>query len=186
MYQEKYEVVGFFNGLRAVSVVEEWKSLGIYREIDYSGLYEVSNKGRVRSLNSGIAKKGRVLKQSLIGSYKQYRSVTLSKAGVIKTIKTSHLVSHVFIGEKPDDRVVDHINNDSQDDRRSNLQYISCRKNLSKDKKNKTSKYTGVSISPNGKRWKAFIWSNHKNRNLGTFDCELEASEAYQKALSEL
>ena len=41
--------------------------------------------------------------------------------------------------------VVDHINNDPLDNRLENLQLISHRYNLSKDKKGGSSKFTGVS-----------------------------------------
>ena len=46
-----------------------------------------------------------------------------------------------------------------------------------------TSKYKGVSLIKQTKKWASFIWVNGKNRRLGTFNTELEAHNAYQKAL---
>lgn len=51
---------------------EVWKSVGVVRGIDFTGLYEVSNMGQVRSLNATIirsdgtnyTRKGTLLKQN--------------------------------------------------------------------------------------------------------------------------
>ena len=35
---------------------EEWRSVGIFKGVDYTGYYEVSNYGNMRSLNKGTLK----------------------------------------------------------------------------------------------------------------------------------
>ena len=65
-----------------------------------------------------------------------------------------------------------------------NLQYITQRLNSSKDKKNTSSIYTGVSWSKEKKKWKSCIRINGKSKHLGYFTDELEASNAYQKAIN--
>jgi len=37
---------------------EIWKSIGVYRGIDYTGMYEVSNMGRVRSVDRYVNNNG--------------------------------------------------------------------------------------------------------------------------------
>ena len=50
----------------------------------------------------------------------------------------------------------------------------------------RSSQYKGVSWHKPNKKWLAQIFINGKHKYLGTFKCELEASEAYQKAKREL
>jgi hypothetical protein len=80
---------------------------------------------------------------------------------------------------------VDHINNIKIDNREVNIQLLSNRENCSKDKKG-TSKYTGVSWDNSRKKWKSQIYINDKHKFLGRFKTELEAHDAYQKAIKEL
>ena len=47
-----------------------------------------------------------------------------------------------------------------------------------------SSKYTGVSWSKLDKKWRSFIRVNGQVKSLGSFNCELLASEAYKKALN--
>jgi len=82
--------------------------------------------------------------------------------------------------------IVDHINNISTDNRLENLQLITNRENLSKDKKNGTSKYTGVSWFKRGKKWHSSININNKKVHLGYFIDDLEASNQYQLALKNI
>lgn len=101
----------------------------------YEGLYEVSNQGRVRSLpgkrwnGQGIHEfKGRILRPQ---SKSRYLQVTLSKNGLTKTIKIHQLVAEAFLcpcpgiqGKTKNCYQIDHINNDSRDNRASNLQWL--------------------------------------------------------------
>ena len=80
--------------------------------------------------------------------------------------------------------IVDHINNDKLDNTVENLQYITQRLNSSKDKKNTSSIYTGVSWNKEKKKWKSCIRINGKSKHLGYFTDELEASNTYQKAIN--
>ena len=98
------------------------------------------------------------------------------------------MVSICFLNDKNKGRfiVVDHVNNDKLDNRVENLQLITNRENLSKDKKNKTSKYTGVSWCKLTKKWKSSIQINKKTRYLGLYNSEEEAHLEYQNKLKEL
>ena len=61
-----------------------------------------------------------------------------------------------------------------------NLQLISQRENVSKDKKN-TIGFTGVSKSLN--KFRARIRIDGKMTNLGTYNTAIKAHNAYQKAI---
>jgi len=154
---------------------EIWKDIK-----DYEGLYQVSNLGRVKSLKFG---KERILKVKLnsIG----YVSVNLSKYGKQKSRTAHQLVAMAFLNHKPCGYklVVDHINTIKTDNRLENLQVITHRENLSKDKKKGTSKYVGVSWYKRYQKWKAQMLIKGKHKTLGYFKTELEASEAYQSKL---
>jgi len=85
--------------------------------------------------------------------------------------------------KREDPREADHIHHDTLDNRRSELRIVTRRENLS-NKRCGTSKYTGVSLNKEGKKWEARIHSNRKQRYIGVFDTEEEARDAYQEALS--
>ena len=147
------------------------------------GLYQVSNLGRVKSLDFKRTGKEGFLKLSI--GLNGYNLVTLSYLGKGKTYRISKLVAIVFLNHKPNGfkTVVDHINNIKTDDRLENLQVITQRENCSKDKKNGTSKYTGVSWNKKDKKWQSGIKINGISINLGYFNNEEEASKAYQNKL---
>jgi uncharacterized protein YebE (UPF0316 family) len=93
-----------------------------------------------------------------------------------------------FLGHKPDGThklVVDHINNNTLDNRIENLQLITQRENASKYflTKKKSSQYTGVFWHKQINKWQAQIGIDGKRIHLGIFNHEHEAHLAYQKAL---
>jgi hypothetical protein len=167
---------------------EIWKDIP-----NYEGYYQVSDLGRVKSLSRQILNrhgywdsKERILKQALNSN--GYSHIVTSKNCKTKSIKVHVLVAISFLGHKPDGShkvVVDHVNNNKSDNRLCNLQLISCRKNNSKDKINKTSKYTGVYLLKSGK-FESKIFHINKKVYLGTFETEEEASEYYQKAVESI
>ena len=81
--------------------------------------------------------------------------------------KQKTILMHRVILEVNNNQSVDHINNDSLDNRLENLQIITHRENVNKDKKGGTSKYRGVSLTANG-RWQARISKKLKTKRLGT------------------
>jgi len=150
-----------------------------YRNIEGYSFYQVSNLGNVKSLKFN---KERILKPSKDISGYDFVVITSNKKR--KTIKIHQLVAMAFLNHKPNGMkiVVDHIDNDKDNNKLSNLQLISHRKNTSKDK-NGASKYTGVSKFKKGNKWVAHIRINSKSKYLGLFNCELAAAHAYNKAL---
>ena len=154
---------------------EIWKDIK-----DYEGLYQVSNLGRIKSLKFG---KERILKGYAPKGF--YIKVNLYKDGNQKTKKVHQLVAIAFLGHIPcgHNLVVDHINTIKTDNHLDNLQVITHRENLSKDKKKGTSKYAGVCFDKLSNKWRAQISINKTLKHLGLYKIELEASEAYQSKL---
>ncbi len=171
--------------------MEIWKDIP-----DYEGLYQVSTQGRVKSLERKVwmkrnncfkTLKERILKESINSS--GYRQVVLHENKFINTFKVSVLVAIAFLGHKKCKFkiVVDHKDEIKTNDNLYNLQLVTHRKNISKNKltlANKSSIYTGVDFFKRDNKWRAMIEINHKKKHLGLFNSEIEASNAYQKALS--
>ena len=154
--------------------IEIWKDIP-----NYEGLYQVSSFGRVKSLKF---KKERILKAET--KNKNYLKVCL-RIDNKNSIKTVHqLVAIAFLNHTINKGkiVVDHIDNNKFNNCLENLQLISHRENISKDKKG-TSKYTGVHWDKLNKKWMAKIQKMNKTKYLGLFNCETSAHIQYLKAL---
>ena len=157
--------------------METWKAIP-----GYEGLYEMNLEGKIRSLNY-LGKKGNV-QELKPGLNRRYLQFCLGKNGINKRFKLHVLLAMTFLEHIPNGNklVVDHINNDPLDNRLDNLQIITNRKNLSKDKKRNLP--TGVYILRN--KFRAQIHINGKNKHIGCFSTPEEASEAYQNQLKKL
>ena len=154
--------------------------------IEYKGMYQVSNLGRVKSLKRKGRNKERILKSSI--DYNDYLHLSFSKNNTTKCFYIHKLMAMAFLNHKPNGQklVVDHINNIRNDNRLENLQLINQRENTSKDRKGGSSKYVGVCWSKQAKKWLASITINNKQKHLGLFTNEIEAHLVYQKALNDL
>jgi hypothetical protein len=93
---------------------------------------------------------------------------------------------HRFLMDFPDILMVDHINHNTFDNRSCNLRLADNRLNQSNQKRETSSKYTGVSWDKRAQKWKAYIQIDGKLHHLGYFESEESAYEAYLFALSEL
>lgn len=168
--------------------MEVWKDIKGYDN------YQVSNYGSVRSLDRMVNnkhgtltfRKGKILKgtPTVFG----YLTVSLHRNSKKITTAIHKLVAIAFLNHTPNGHklVVDHIDNNSLNNKLDNLQIITQRENVCKDRKNGSSEFTGVSWYSHAKKWQARIQINGKSEYLGLFNCELKAAEAYQKALKEI
>ena len=157
----------------------------IWRDIKgCEGHYQVSSYGRAKSLDRIDSKrKGRMLKQTING--RGYLTISLYLDGDRKTQLVHKLVVEAFLNHIPCGMkvVVDHIDNDKQNNKLENLQLISQRENTSKDRVGGSSKYIGVSFHKQMNKYRAQCWYDNKQKHLGLFNTELEASEAYNDFL---
>lgn len=142
--------------------------------------YLISNLGNVKSIKRG---KERILKGGI--NKDGYIYFILCNNGFEKT-KTAHqLVAQSFLNHKPcgNKMVVNHINFIRTDNRLENLEIITNRENTNKKHIKSNSKFVGVGWCVKRKKWISRIFINGKRKYLGGFDCEVEASNAYQKEL---
>jgi len=173
--------------------IEIWKDIP-----DYEGYYQCSTLGYVKSLDRIITRvngekqpiKGRILKISI--DRKWYSVVELSKNGCRKTFKIHQLVAitflgHVLCGMK---LIIDHRDGNKAKNWASNLQIVTNRQNSStcfrKNEKLYSSKYVGVYWSKQFNKWHSRIRIGKKQKHIGYFHSEEEASESYQAALSKI
>ena len=95
---------------------ELWKPISV-------GRYEVSNLGRVRSLDrlgkDGRRWRGRILKQTKV----EYRQVTLAFDGLMVYRRVHILVARAFIGPCPRRHEVNHKDGDKHNNVASNIEY---------------------------------------------------------------
>ena len=101
--------------------------------VGYEGYYEVSDQGRVRSLDRTVTQanqwgtltsyvvRGRVMKPVRMGA--NYRGVRLCRARTVKSVTVHRLVLSAFVGQGPEGSVTRHLNGDSTDNRLANLAY---------------------------------------------------------------
>ena len=79
---------------------------------------------------------------------------------------------------------IDHINGIRSDNRILNLRDVSHSANQQNQRRpqsdNKTSSYLKVSRRTRSNRWRATITVNGKQKDIGLFDTEIEAHEAYK------
>lgn len=107
--------------------MEYWKDIK-----GYEGIYQVSNHGRVRSLNRtdsiGRIISGRILSYSLSGS--GYRQLALSKNDKVRYFQIHRLVAEAFIPNPNNLPCVNHKNENKTDNRVENLEWCDKRYNL--------------------------------------------------------
>lgn len=134
------------------------------KQFDYTNYYEVSNYGRIRSVNKIIKykqvkpyfRKGRILKARVdVAKTRQlkgdigYLSVSLSKNGIVKSFAIHKLVAEGFLGRCPNQYEIDHIDDNKHNNHIDNLQYLSTKEHHQKDflgEKNGFCKFSDIHI----------------------------------------
>ena len=167
---------------------EIWKDV-----LGYEGLYQVSDKGRVKSLPRKVKRKLRgsdasyFIKEKILKSAKEkdrYYFVGLSKSGKSRSFYIHRLVAQSFIGPIPNGMYVDHINRDKLDNRVENLRIITPAESQSNTWKKRSNvknaktwtKYIGVKKTHNKTNpYAAYA----KGKHIGYFKTAEEAAKAY-------
>lgn len=108
--------------------MELWKSV-----IGYEGLYEVSDAGRVRSVDR-VTSNGKHIHGKLLRHHVNcttgYCYVGLCKAGKRKTMSIHRLVAMAFVPGKPGANTVNHIDENKQNNAANNLEWLTLLDNL--------------------------------------------------------
>jgi hypothetical protein len=151
----------------------------IWKDVNgYEGKYQISNWGRVKSLN--YRKKGveAILKTST--DNKGYHVIKLCKNGAYKTYRVHQLVAMVFLDHQPDGHnlVINHIDNDPSNNYVDNLEIVTVRYNNSCHKND-----PGVSLSKQYKCYEAYIRIKQVKIHLGLYNDKQDGIDMYQKAL---
>ena len=172
---------------------EQWKPIK-----GYERMYEISNFGRVKSLErycrqNKIGVGGRLQKEKILKAginSDGYLVVTLYSIKTKISTKVHCLVYDMFTNEFRDGHKlqVDHKDNNKLNNRFDNLQLLTNRQNVSKGylftKRNNLP--TGVTQITKSNKYQAQITINNKNVYLGCFNTAQEASKVYQQKLKEI
>jgi hypothetical protein len=167
----------------------------IYKSIkNYEGYYQVSNLGNVMSMERKARVKGgmRTVRARVLSPSTDkfgYRRVQLSKCGIIVTHSVHKLVLQTFSGiyyEGGSYRVCDHIDNNPSNNRLDNLQWLTPRKNSSKDLIRGNDLPIGVHKNKVRGVYVASILYKKKKLHLGSYPTPHEAELAYKHAVGKI
>ncbi len=111
---------------------EQWRDIIIEKNgilYDYTGLYQVSNLGRVRSLGNDKTRKEKILKPGI--NNKGYQYVNLYKNGKGKLFSVHRLVATMFIPNPENLTVVNHKDENKLNNCVDNLEWVTMKYNIS-------------------------------------------------------
>lgn len=163
----------------------------IWKDIEgFEGLYMISNKGRLKSLerfknnNGGLVK----VEEKILTNHKDkkgYNFNTICKNGKIFSLRTHRIVAKHFIPNPKNKPQVNHINRIRHDNRVDNLEWCTNRENISHSKVflKSSSKYVGVHYVGKYNKWTSQIHIKGTTYSLGYCKTEKEAKDNYEKAL---
>lgn len=164
------------------------------------GSYELPQSRKNRTINSYFEKEG-------IGYFKITKGMTCKidpedfdkvknhSWCAVKGKKTFYAQSRISKNELcfihniiMDAKIIDHINGDGLDNRKSNLRKCTITQNNRNrgPSKRGTSSYKGVCWSTAKNKWRANIMINKKQTHLGYFETEKEAAKSYDEKAKEI
>lgn len=131
-----------FDTMETKSTIENLEG-EIWKDIkNYEGLYQVSNYGRVKSLeryteyqnclsNDRIGIKSKVNGKIMVGTIRfGYHYVGLTKNGKTKHFRVHRLVAEAFIENPNNLPIINHKDENKQNNRVDNLEWCDCKYNL--------------------------------------------------------
>lgn len=122
----------------------------IWKDVEgYEGLYRVSNKGRIKSLNYKNTQRIKILKQ--YESTNGYLRTCLCKNGIAKFFLIHRLVAQAFINNQHNLLEVNHIDGNKQNNNVNNLEWCTRSENNVHAIKNNLRKIKRGKDNPNSK-----------------------------------
>ena len=176
--------------MKSSEAQEIWKDIK-----GYEGLYQVSNLGRVKSLNYKKTGKEKILKADT--DKDGYLRVCLSKNGKHKNYIVHRLVAIAYIPNTNNYPIVNHRDETQQNNKASNLEWCTCTYNnnygtrnerLSKAKKGKKHTKEAINNMKKAKAGKHIGSSNPNSKKIyckelnKVFNCIVEANEYLGKS----
>lgn len=157
---------------------ERWKPVK-----GYEGIYEVSDHGRVRSLDRTVLRnehemkqKGRILKQYALRG--KHRMVKMARNGTRRNAYVHQLVATAFIGERPEGMEVCHWDDNPQNNHVSNLRWGTHGDNMRDMNRNGNNHQTRKVTCPRGHRLSGrnLVPSSLKNGRRDCLSCSRAGS----------
>lgn len=108
---------------------------------------------------------------------------------VVTDVKGKLIQMHRLVMNCPNDKCVDHMNHNTEDNRKENLRICTNHENsLNTQKQNRqtSSKYKGVCFDKKSNKWRAIIAYEGKQKYLGIFENEKDAAIEYNKYAIEI
>ena len=141
--------------------------------IDYRGLYQVSNFGRVKSLKNKKSK-NQYKKEAMMTPYKddRYLRIGLVKNGKTKTFRVHRLVAEMFIPNLNNLSDINHIDEDRLNNHVSNLEWCTSSYNVNYGTRNKrvADKLSKKVIGINKKEIKVIVLKSTRQGNKYGFN----------------
>lgn len=157
---------------------EVWKDIP-----QYDGVYQVSNKGRIRSFAQSKSGEPKLMYSASNGS--GYRYVTLCKGGKRRNWYIHRLVATAFIGDITNGLVINHLDHDRSNNSVENLEITTQRNNvhyssslMRKPKSRKGNYY----ITDRGNRFEVYV----KLKYLGSYKTIEEARRARDEYINKI
>lgn len=113
---------------------EIWKDIYFIRNgdiFDYIGYYQISNLGNIKTLKR-FDNRNHIIKEKIKNQRKDkngYKIVTLIKNGNQKTFKVHRLVAYMFINNPYNYPIINHKNENKQDNNYKNLEWCTIKYN---------------------------------------------------------
>ena len=116
-----------------------------------------------------------------LSKYQWYATNSSNTSYAVRNVERKRVFMHRVIMGAPDHLLVDHIDHDGLNNRKSNLRLCSPDENRYNilPRRRTSSKYKGVRWRKSMKKWTAVVQANKKAYNLGYFNDEIEAAKAY-------
>lgn len=149
---------------------EEWRDIP-----GFEGLYQVSDMGRIRPVKPRYKNKPFL---SPVRDKDGYLYVRL-KSKFFKRVHRAVLEAFIGLSDMP----VDHLNNAKDDNRLINLQYVTPRENVQR-RIIREGKSLGAYRKKSTNVWHSQIYLEGIYKNLGRFNTQQDAQNAYNNALN--